>query len=560
MAATLFHGGRIHIRSGVSSEALLARDGRVAAVGRASDLAREAGSAERVDLRGGLMTAGWFDAHVHFMWWGFQMAEIDLRATKTIEEALEQIGRGARELAPGRWLTGGRFDKNNWGRWPTAVELDRVTGDRPTVMRSRDGHCRWLNTAALRAAKIGQGTVVPEGGAIFRDASGSPTGILQERANELADRAVPPATEADCDGATMRAQEEALKRGVTGVESLEQASSYAALRRARDRGKLTVRALMGIPHRSLALSLPTTVASRPGAPAPAPPQIRDTSLRAQGPLPLQFDFEAALQTGMRTGQGDEWLQLGHVKFFTDGALGSQTAALEEPYEGTDDRGILTFDPMELRTDVARAAAGGLAVAIHAIGDRAVRVALDAVAPTRMTSPALRQRLEHIQLVREDDLGRFGALGVIASMQPIHCTSDRDLADRYWGPKRTPRAYPWRTLLERGAVLAFGSDAPVEPIDPLLGIHAAVTRRRPDDREAWFPAQRLTLDEALHAYTAGAAYATGREREWGTLEVGMRCDATVVDRDLAKLEGNELLEAKVGATITDGVVRYADGLG
>jgi predicted amidohydrolase YtcJ len=476
------------------------------------------------------------------MWWGFQMAEIDLRETKTIEEALEQIGRAARALPAGKWLTGGRFDKNNWGRWPTAADLDRVTGDRPTVMRSRDGHCRWLNTAALRAAKVGKDTIAPEGGAIFRDANGSPTGILQERANELADRAVPPATEADCDVATMRAQDEALKRGVTGIESLEQASSYAALQRARDRGKLTVRALMGIPHRSLALSLPTTG---------TPPQIRDAP---------SFDFAAALETGMRTGQGDEWLQLGHVKFFTDGALGSQTAALEEPYEGSDDRGILTFDPMELRTDVARAAAGGLSVAIHAIGDRAVHIALDAIAPTRMTSPALRQRLEHIQLVREEDLGRFGALGVIASMQPIHCTSDRDIADRYWGPKRTPRAYPWRTLLERGAVLAFGSDAPVEPIDPLLGIHAAVARRRPGDRDAWFPAQRLTLDEALHAYTAGAAYSTGREREWGTLEVGMRCDATVVDRDLAKLDGNELLEANVRATITDGVVRYADGLG
>jgi len=542
MPATLFHGGRIHVRSGVSAEALLAQDGRVAAVGRASDLARDAGTAERVDLRGGLMTPGWFDAHVHFMWWGFQMAEIDLRATKTIDEALEMSGRRTRDLVPGQWLTGGRFDKNNWGRWPTAADLDRVTGDRPAVLRSRDGHSRWLNTAALRAAKIGKDTLAPTGGAIFRDASGAPTGVLQERANELADRAVPPATEADCDAATMRAQAEALRRGVAGVESLEQASSYAALRRARDRGELKVRVLMGIPHRSLALSLPTTG---------MPPQIRDTT---------PFDFEAALQTGMRTGQGDEWLQLGHVKFFADGALGSQTAALEEPYEGTEDRGILTFDPIELRADVARAAGAGLAAAIHAIGDRAVRVALDAIAPTRVTSPALRQRLEHIQLVREEDLGRFGALGVIASMQPIHCTSDRDLADRYWGPKRTPRAYPWRTLLDRRAVLAFGSDAPVEPIDPLLGIHAAVTRRRPSDRDAWFPDQRLTLDEALHAYTAGAAYSTGREREWGTLEVGMRCDATVVDRDLAKLKEDELLDARVSATITDGVVRYADGVG
>jgi len=475
------------------------------------------------------------------MWWGFQMAEIDLRETKTIEEALELIGRRSRELGAGQWLTGGRFDKNNWGRWPTAADLDRVTGDRPAVMRSRDGHSRWLNTAALRAAKIGKDTAAPEGGAIFRDAAGAPTGVLQERANELADRAVPPATEADCDAATLRAQDEALKRGVTGVESLEQASSYAALRRARDRGTLKIRALMGIPHRSLALSLPTTG---------SPPQIRDTA---------RFDFEAALASGMRTGQGDEWLRLGHVKFFTDGALGSQTAALEEPYEGTDDRGILTFDPIELRTDVARAAAAGLAVAIHAIGDRAVHVALDAIAPTRMTSPALRQRLEHVQLVREEDLGRFGALGVIASMQPIHCTSDRDLADRYWGPKRTPRAYPWRTLLERGAILAFGSDAPVEPIDPLLGIHAAVARMRPGDSGPWHPGQALTLDEALAGYSSGFAYGVGREGEMGTLEPGKVCDATVVETDLASVPRAEWPGLRATATITDGTVRFADGI-
>jgi len=540
--ATLFHGGRIHVRAGVSAEALLQRDGRVAAVGRAAELTRDAGRAERVDLRGGLMTPGWFDAHVHFMWWGFQMDELDLRDRRSLADALAAIGERARELPKGRWLTGGRFDKNLWGGWPTAADLDGVTGDRPTSLRTRDGHARWLNTAALRAAGITRTTDAPAGGAILRDARGEPTGILQERANELADRAVPAATEAECDTAIARAQQEALRRGVTGVESLEQASSYAAFRRARDRGDLSVRVVMGIPHRSLASSLPTTG---------TPPQIRDSGA---------FDLESAVAEGMKTGDGDEWLRIGHVKFFSDGALGSQTAALEEPYEGSADRGILTFDPLELRADVARAAAAGLAVAIHAIGDRAVRVAIEAIAPSRVTSPGLRQRVEHVQLVREEDLGRFGALGVIASMQPIHCTSDRDLADQHWGPRRTPRAYPWRTLLERGAVLAFGSDAPVEPIDPLLGIHAAMTRRRPADRDAWFPAQRLTLDEAIHGYTAAAAYSAGREREWGTLAVGMRCDATVVDRDLAALREDELLGASVRASVTDGVVRFADGLG
>jgi predicted amidohydrolase YtcJ len=541
VSATLYHGGRIHVRSGVSAEALLARDGVVAAVGDAKDLARQDGAAERVDLRGGLMTPGWFDAHVHFMWWGFQMAELDLRATRSLGEALGLISARARELPPGAWLTGGRFDKNSWGRWPTAAELDRVTAGRPAVMRSRDGHARWVNSAALRAAGITKDTAAPEGGAIFRDDSGAPTGILQERANELADKAVPPATETECDAAIARAQAEAHRRGLVGVETLEQASSYAALGRARDRGTLTTRSIMGIPHRSLALSLPTGT----------PPQLQERG---------RFDFEAALESGLRSGQGDDWLRIGHVKFFSDGALGSQTAALEEPYEGSADTGILTVDPLELRTDVARAAAAGLAVAIHAIGDRAVHVSLDAIAPSRITAPALRQRLEHIQLVREEDLGRFGALGIVASMQPIHCTSDRDLADRYWGPERTPRAYPWRTLLTRGAILAFGSDAPVEPIDPLLGIHAAVTRRRPSDAAPWFPEQRLSVDEALGAYSAGVAHSVGAEKEWGTLEPGMRFDATVVDRDLAALREDELLEADVRATITAGVVRYANGLG
>jgi predicted amidohydrolase YtcJ len=262
---------------------------------------------------------------------------------------------------------------------------------------------------------------------------------------------------------------------------------------------------------------------------------------------------------MRTGQGDEWHRVGPLKIFTDGALGSQTAALEEPYEGTDDRGVLTIEPDRLEDVVARATAAGIAVAIHAIGDRAVHVALNALAPTRRTAPALRQKVEHIQLVREDDLGRFGELGIVASMQPIHATSDRDLADRYWGA-RTARGYPWRTISDRGGLLAFGSDAPVEPIDPLLGIHAAVTRMRPTDSGPWHPEQRITLDEALAAYSSGFAYAFAQERDHGTLERGKRCDATVIETDVARVPASEWPGLRVRATITDGVVRYESGLG
>lgn len=524
MPAILFHGGRIRVGDGTSAEALLARDGRVVAVGRAADLASDAGRAERVDLRGGLMTPGWGDAHVHFVWWATQMRRVDVSDTSSVEEAVDRIAEHARKLPADRWILGGRFDWNRWGRWPTARELDRASGGRPAAMRSRDGHSRWLNTRALELAGIRPGTRSPAGGQVELDASGVPTGILKENANALADKVLPQPDAAERYDAAALGQREAWRRGITAIGNLDNFAGTIPLdsfERMRDRGELGIRVAMGLPYSRL---------------------------------------DEAIALGLRTGFGDEWLRIGQLKIFTDGALGSQTAGMEEPFEGTDDRGILTIEPDRLNADVARAAAADIAVAIHAIGDRAVRVALDAIAPTRAASPHLRQRLEHIQLVREEDLGRFGELGVIASMQPIHATSDRDLADRYWGPRRTPRAYPWRTLLSLRARLAFGSDAPVEPIDPLVGIHAAVTRMRPGDAAPWHPEQALTLDEAIDGYTGGVAYAIGRDRDLGTLEVGKRCDATVVGADLARLPAPEWLDVPVTATITDGVVRYANGIG
>lgn len=524
MSATLFHGGRVHVGDGRSAEALLARDGRVVAIGDPRDLAREAPQAERIDLGGGLMVPGWTDAHVHFVWWALQMSQLDLRDTRSVDEALARTEAYARTLPQGAWVLGGRFDKNVWGRWPTAAELDRVTAGHPAALRSRDGHSRWLNSEALRRARIDGGTPSPEGGAILRDDRGEATGILQENANMLVDAAVPLPSDDDMVDAIRIGQREAWKRGITGIETLDAFRDrfpLAAFERVRDAGELGIRAHIGIPR---------------------------------------LDLDAAIARGLRTNAGDEWLRVGHVKIFADGALGSQTAALDEPYEGSDDRGILTIEPGVLAREVARAAEHGIAAAIHAIGDRAVHTALEAIAPTRRSAPQLRQKIEHVQLVRESDLARFASLGIVASMQPIHATSDRDLADRYWGPARVKRAYPWRTLLASGAVLAFGSDSPVEPIDPLLGIHAAVARRRPGDADAWTPEQRLTLDEALAAYASGAAHALARERVSGTLAPGMWCDATVLDRDLARIGEAEILEARVLATITAGVVRHEDGLG
>ncbi|HVR88934.1 MAG TPA: amidohydrolase [Candidatus Limnocylindria bacterium] len=516
----LFHGGRVHVGDGSSAEALVASDGIVVAAGRLADLKREHQGAEAIDLRGGLMTSGWHDTHVHFTRWAIQMGQIDLRDEPSVETALQKIRAYAETLPAGTWVLGGRFDKNRWGRWPTAADLDGVTVGRPAALLSRDGHARWLNTAALRAAGIDAKTPDQPGGAIERDAAGAPTGILKENANHLADRVVPQPAVDDCVAAIARGQAEAHKRGLTAIEDLEPAAAFGAFQIARDRGNLRLRVAMGIPYAGL---------------------------------------DAAIALGLRTGLGDEWLRVGHLKIFADGALGSQTAALEAPYEGSDDRGLLTIEPAAIGAAVTRAAAAGIAVAIHAIGDRAVRVALDAINPARAIAPSLRQRVEHAQLIGRVEIARFGAMGVIASMQPIHATSDRDLADRYWGA-RAARAYPWRQLVAAGARLAFGSDAPVEPIDPLLGIHAAVARQRPEDVDRWHPEEALTLDEAIAAYTSGAAFAMGAERERGTLAAGMRCDATIVERDLASTAVTEWPSLKVSGTVVGGEIVHADGLG
>ena len=535
--SVVFTNGRIYLGApGRFAAALVAKHGRVVAAGETGAVRREHPEARAIDLRGGLMLPGFTDAHVHFLWWAVQQTRIDLAAERTLEGALAKIDGHAATLPDEAWVLGGRFDKNLWGRWPTATELDRVTHGRVAVLRSKDGHSRWVNTAALRRAGIDRETSTPDGGEIDRDTSGTPTGILRENANRLVDAILPLPSDDECLRALRRGQGEALRLGLTGIHDLDNPQppaqrGFDALHRA---GELALRVNMGIPHTGL---------------------------------------DAALDLGIRTGLGDAWLRFSNLKIFSDGALGSQTAALEEPYEGRDDyRGVLTIEPERLAADVRRAAAGGIAVAIHAIGDHAVRVALDAIegareaeagAPGRRAegeaTNGLRHRLEHIQLVRAEDVARFARLGVTASMQPIHATSDRDIADRYWGA-RCGRAYPWRTFLDAGVTLAFGSDAPVESIAPLEGIYAAVARRRREDDTSWYPEQRIGVEDAIVAYSSGPAQAISRESELGTLDPGKWCDAVVLDRDLFGEPPEAILETKVRATITAGEVRYESGLG
>ena len=519
----IFVNGRVYLGPGRSAEALVAKHGRVAAVGGASALRREYSDARPIDMRGGLLVPGFTDAHCHFLWWAIQATRLDLSEATNLEAALAKIDAHARSLREDAWILGGRFDKNLWGRWPHREELDRVSRGHPAVLRSRDGHSRWANSRALAIAGVTRDTPTPEGGEIERDASGQPTGILRENAIRLLDAAIPQPPREEIRRALRWGQTEAVSRGLTAVHDLDNpmTEAHRGFQDLLDIGALHLRIHMGIPHAKLA---------------------------------------DALDLGIRTGLGNEWLRFSNVKIFTDGALGSQTAALEEPYERSDYRGVLTIDREQLRADVRRAADGGIAVAIHAIGDRAVRVALDAIEAAGGSRGRLRPRIEHVQLVREDDVARFARLGVVASMQPIHATSDRDIADRHWGA-RCDRGYAWRSFRDAGVILAFGSDAPVEPIDPLLGMYAAVARKRPADVAPWYPDQRLSLDDALAGYTKGAAFAVAREAELGTLEVGKWCDGVVLARDIFAEPPEVLLDSSlVRATITAGEVRYDGGLG
>ena len=481
---------------------------------------------EAVDLRGCTVVPGFTDGHVHFMEYALGLSKVDMADVPSLEECLHRVAARAAVTPPGEWLQGGRWNRNLWpgGRFPTKDDLDQVAPEHPAAFRSKDGHVLWVNSLALRRAGITAETPDPPGGEIERDARGQPTGILKEKAIELVEGVIPPPSPA----AVMAALREGFRRawqvGLTGIHDCEGAEALTAFQRLRASGELGLRVLMHIPVDNL---------------------------------------EAAIQVGLRSGFGDEWLRIGGVKIFADGALGSRTAAMLEPYEGEpDNRGIIVTPPKELAELVRRANEAGLSVAIHAIGDQANRYTLDALAATQPltlseTSPSLPNRIEHVQLLHPADLPRLARLRVIASMQPIHCTSDMEMAERYWGT-RARWSYAWRSLLEAGTTLCFGSDCPVEPLAPLRGIHAAVTRRRPDGSpgpEGWYPQERLTVSQAVYAYTLGCAIASGEAHLKGSITPGKLADLVILSQDIFQIEPMGILETEVVGTIIGGRMVY-----
>ena len=476
-----------------------------------------------LDLGGRCVLPGLADSHIHFSSYALSVRALDLSRAATLAEMLALVAERARESPPGEWVVGLRWDQERWPerRFPKASDLDRVALDHPVMLRAKSGHALVVNSVALRLAGITAGTPDPAGGRIGRGAGGTPDGMLfEDSAMDLVTDLIPPPGPAEMDEALREAFPRAWRVGLTAIHDMDGLRAFAAYERLHARGELGLRVVKYLP--------PEVLDGAPG-----------------------HSWQAE--------RGSDRLWVVGIKVFADGALGSRTAAMLAPYAGEPENvGVLTTDADTLRATARKAAASGLSLAVHAIGDRANRLVLDVLADIGPTQAGEeRHRIEHVQLLDPDDVDRLAALGVTASMQPIHATQDCEMADRYWGD-RCATGYAWRSLLEAGTVLAFGSDSPVEDLNPFVGIHAAVTRRRADGYpgpSGWYPRQRLTVEEAVRAYTWGAAYAAGLEDRLGSLAPGKLADLVVLDRDIFACDPLAIAETRSLATMIGGRFVY-----
>jgi len=532
MSATLIlTNGRFHTLNPAQPvvAALALRGGEILAAGNDDAMrALLTSGGKEINCEGRSATPGLVDAHVHFQGFAQQLQRVSLIGTRSKEEAVARIAAHLQTHPPDRWLLGRGWRIDEWAekQFPAAADLDRLAPHTPIFLKDHSGHAVWVNSKALRLAGITAATPDPPGGAIQRDANGQPTGILFEDAQNGVREQIPPLSQAELVAAMRTAQEACWRVGLTGLHDFDGRACFTALQQLRAVGDLGLRIVKNIPVARL---------------------------------------EHAVGVGLRSGFGDPWLRIGGVKIFADGALGPRTAAMVAPYENEPDNvGIVVTDKEAMLEKAYLAHAAGLSVTVHAIGDRANHDVLDVYAALAADEtvpaadrPQLRHRIEHVQLLHPQDLHRLAALNVIASMQPIHATSDLETAVAHWGD-RTRYGYAWRTMLESGATLVFGSDAPIESIAPLPGLHAAVTRRRADGSpgpDGWHPEQKLSIMEAVHAFTAAAAITSGQEQYFGVLAPGKLADITFYDRDIFTIPGNELLDVTIAGTMVDGRFRY-----
>ena len=523
-AAKVLHGGVVHTvdASRPAAEALaIGADGRIVATGDSGDLLERYACAEARDLGGLTVVPGFIDAHGHLEGLALSMAQADLVDTGSVEDIIARLEEHAATLGEGDWLVGRGWDQNDWPeqRFPTREALDAAFPDRPVWLRRIDGHAAWANGAAMAAAdRDFSGDWQPEGGFIHRDANGAATGVFIDTAMAFIEEARPPVSEAFIDAALDRALAHLAAVGITGVHDAG-VSRQAAERYLRriEAGRFDLRLYA----------------------------------MADG---LREAFEWACEAPVVHPSGRFTMR--SVKLYADGALGSRGAALLEDYaDEAGNRGLLMVAPEAMTAAIGRVGACGLQAAVHAIGDRANRVVLDGIEAMQRAHPDNpgRHRVEHVQVLDEADVGRFARLGIVASMQPTHATSDMYWAGDRLGPERERYAYAWRSLLDAGARLAFGSDFPVERANPMLGLLAAVARQDTEGwpEGGWHPEQAVSRAEALHGFTLGAAWAAFMEDEVGSLAPGKRADFVVLDADPMRVPVQRIDDIGVVETWLDG---------
>ena len=504
------------------AEAFAVRGERIATVGSSAAVRKVAGTARVIDAAGRMVVPGFIDSHVHFIDGGFGLSSVQLRDARTPAEFIARIKAFVATVPPGAWITGGNWDHEQWGgELPRHDWIDSVTPNNPVWINRLDGHMSLANAAALRTARITRTSREVAGGTIVRDARGEPTGVLKDNATDLVNAVMPnPPAELE-DRALDTAMAYVAAQGVTSVVHMGTWRDLAIFERAHKAGRLKTRIYAAVPLATWE-------------------QLRDT-VAARG-------------------RGDAWLRIGALKGFVDGSLGSHTAAMLQPFtDAPSDTGLFVNTREHLYEWTSGADKAGLHVIVHAIGDRAIRDQLDIFERVeKENGPRDRRfRIEHAQHVAPPDIPRFAKLGVIASMQPYHAIDDGRWAEKVIGPERAKTTYAFRSLRDAGATLAFGSDWFVAPPTPLEGLYAAVTRRTLDDRNptGWIPEQKISLEDALRAYTRGAAYATFTEKEKGVIAPGTLADFAIIDRDLTKVAPEAIRDAHIALTAVGGRVVY-----
>jgi predicted amidohydrolase YtcJ len=499
----------------------LRHEGRIIAVGSYQQLQAEFGSmAKQVNLGGRTVLPGLTDSHIHLRQYANALQSLNLFGSSK-QACLDKVAQKAAQTPPGTWIQGYGWSQDNWdGQFPTAADLDAVTTDHPVLLMAVSLHAVWVNSAALKAAGITATTPDPPKGIIQRDPSGEPTGLLLEEAMKCFDQLLPSPTAETTLAQYEHTQEHLWRMGITAVHDFDRIPSFITLQTLHSQGRLKLRVNKNLPVESL---------------------------------------DTIIESGMRSGLGDHFLKIGSIKAFADGALGPRTAAMLEPYQDSpNNRGMLLLDAEGLVDFGQKAVQNGLSLTVHAIGDAANHQILNGFEQLRRYErehhlPHLRHRIEHVQLLHPADTLRLSQLDLIASMQPIHATSDMKMADAGWGD-RSRYAYAWRTLLKANTKLTFGSDAPVDSPNPFYGLHAAVSRKTADGEpgpEGWYSEEKLSLMEALQAYTSGPAYTSGMEDHLGVLAPGFLADLIVLDQDPFTLPVDDLRHLKPSATMLGG---------